>query len=68
MDTKLSPAWVGNVARFNPFEWAVVAGRQALQDTPDWAALWADLGLLAALVVVMTALATLAFRAYQRSA
>jgi ABC-2 type transport system permease protein len=67
MDTKLSPEWVGNVARFNPFEWAVVAGRDALQDAPDWATIWANLGLLAGLVVVMTWLATLAFRAYQRS-
>jgi ABC-2 type transport system permease protein len=67
MDTKLSPKWVGEVARFNPFEWAVVAGRDALQASPDWAAVWANLGLEAALVVVMTALATLAFRAYQRS-
>jgi ABC-2 type transport system permease protein len=68
MDTTLSPEWVRNVARFNPFEWAVAAGRQALQDAPDWAAIWANLGMLAALVVVMTALATLAFRAYQKSA
>jgi ABC-2 type transport system permease protein len=67
MDTKLSPEWVGNVARFNPFEWAVVAGREALQDAPDWATIWANLGLLAGLVVVMTWLATRAFRAYQRS-
>ena len=67
MDTKLSPAWVGEVARFNPFEWAVVAGRDALQSSPDWAAIWANLGLEAALVIVMTTLATLAFRAYQRS-
>jgi ABC-2 type transport system permease protein len=67
MDTSLSPAWVGGVARFNPFEWAVVAGREALQDAPDWATIWANLGLLAGLVVVMTWLATLAFRAYQRS-
>jgi ABC-2 type transport system permease protein len=67
MDTKLSPHWVQNVARFNPFEWAVVAGRQALQASPDWGAIWANLGLLAALVVVMTWLATRAFRAYQRS-
>lgn len=68
MDTALSPEWVGNVARFNPFEWSVVAGRRALQDAPDWAAVWSNLGLLAALTLVMTALATLAFRAYQRSA
>jgi ABC-2 type transport system permease protein len=68
MDTKLSPEWVGNVARFNPFEWAVVAGREALQDAPDWATVWFDLGLLAVLAVVMTWLATRAFRVYQRSA
>jgi ABC-2 type transport system permease protein len=67
MDTKLSPEWVGRVARFNPFEWAVVAGREALQRVPDWGVVWANLGLLAALVVVMSWLATLAFRAYQRS-
>ncbi len=67
MDTSLSPEWVRDVARFNPFEWAVVAGREALQSTPDWAALWSSLGLLAALAVVVTWLATLAFRAYQRS-
>ncbi|WP_308466288.1 ABC transporter permease [Rathayibacter soli] len=68
MNTKLSPEWVGNVARYNPFEWAVVAGRQAMQNTPDWGAVWANLGLLAALVAVMSWLATLAFRSYQRSA
>ncbi len=67
MDTSLSPKWVQDVARFNPFEWSVVAGRQAMQSAPDWATVWADLGLLAALTVVMTWLATLAFRGYQRS-
>jgi len=68
MDTSLSPAWVGDVARFNPFEWAVVAGRGALQDSPDWAEIWFNLGLLAALAVIMTWLATRAFRTYQRAA
>ena len=67
MDTSLSLAWVDDIARFNPVEWAVVAGREALTTAPDWASVWAHLGLLAALIVVMTALATLAFRAYQRS-
>lgn len=37
MDTSLSPGWVANVARFNPFEWAVAAGRGAMQVSPDWA-------------------------------
>ena len=67
MDTGLSPAWVRDVARYNPFEWAVVAGRGALQSSPDWPTIWANLGLLAALTIVMTWLATRAFRAYQRS-
>ena len=68
MDTSLSPAWVGDVARFNPVEWAVVAGR-AGADRPRRTGrrIWGHLGLLAGLTVVMTALATLAFRAYQRS-
>jgi ABC-2 type transport system permease protein len=67
MDTSLSPKWVQDVARYNPFEWSVIAGRDALQASPDWSTIWVHLGLLAALVVVMTWLATSAFRAYQRS-
>ena len=68
MNTALSPEWVRNVAAFNPFEWAVVVGRQALSAHPDWVSLWGHAGLLAALAVVMAALATSAFRVYQRSA
>jgi ABC-2 type transport system permease protein len=68
MDTSLSPAWIRDVARFNPFEWAVAAGRGALTADPDWTSVWGHLGLLAGLGVVMTWLATQAFGAYQRSA
>jgi len=67
MDTGLSPVWVGGIARFNPVEWAVAAGREALTTAPDWAGVSGHLGLLAGLAIVMTALATSAFRAYQRS-
>lgn len=67
MDTSLSPAWVRHVAAFNPFEWAVIAGREALVASPDWATIWSHLGLLALLALVMGALATRAFRLYQRS-
>jgi ABC-2 type transport system permease protein len=35
MDTSLSAGWVATVARYNPFEWAVIAGREAMQVTPD---------------------------------
>lgn len=68
MDTRLSPAWVADVARFNPFEWAVVVGRQALSDHRDTGLLWGHLGLLAALALVTATLATLAFRSRQRAA
>jgi len=68
MDTSLSPGWIRAIARFNPFEWAVAAGRGALQADPDWASVWTHLGLLAGLGVAMTWLATWAFGAYQRSA
>jgi len=68
MNTKLSPEWVQNAAAYNPFEWAVIVGREALSAQPDWASLWAHVGLLAVLTLVMAALATSAFRVYQRSA
>lgn len=67
MDTRLAPSWVGDVAAFNPFEWAVVVGRQALSDHPDAGALWGHVGLLAALTLVTASLATLAFRSRQRA-
>jgi len=67
MDTRLSPGWVQAVARYNPVDWAVVASREALTATPDWGAAWPRLAALAALAVVMAALATRAFRTYQRS-
>ena len=68
MDTELSAGWVGNVAAYNPFEWAVISGRGAMQDSPDWATVWAHVGLLAVLAAVMVWDATRAFRTYQRSA
>jgi ABC-2 type transport system permease protein len=68
MNTSLSPEWVRNVAAYNPFEWAVIVGRQALSATPDAAALWTHVALLLALSLVMATLASSAFRAYQRTA
>jgi ABC-2 type transport system permease protein len=67
MDTSLSAPWVAKVAAYNPFEWAVIAGRGAMSQTPDWATIWGHLGLLAALAVAMAWVATTAFRTYQRS-
>lgn len=67
MDTRLSPAWVRTVAKFNPVDWAVVASRQALGGSPDWGIVAGRLGLLAGAAAVMAFVAVRAFRAYQRS-
>jgi ABC-2 type transport system permease protein len=67
MDTRLSPAWVRHVARYNPVDWAVVASRQALSTGTQWGAVWPRLGLLAGLAATMAWLATRAFGTYQRS-
>jgi len=68
MDTSLAAPWVATAARFNPFDWAVVAARGALSGAPDWGEILGRLGLLAAAVLVAATLATRAFRAYQRAA
>jgi len=67
MDPALAPGWIAAVARYNPFDWAVVVARDALQGFVDPGAVWLHLGLLAAAVVVMGALASSAFRAYRRA-
>lgn len=68
MDTQLSPGWVGVVARFNPFDWAVRVGRGALDGSASVAEIWGHVGLLAGATLVMAWLATQAFRARQASA
>jgi ABC-2 type transport system permease protein len=67
MDPSLAPGWIRDCARFNPLDWAVVAGRETLLGSPDWSAVWPRLAALAALAVVMAAAATRTFGAYQRS-
>ncbi len=57
------------MAKYNPLQWAVLAGREALTETnPDWGVVFSRLGLLAALLVACFFVATRAFRAYQRAA
>ncbi len=67
MDTRVAPAWVRHVARYNPVDWASTAARAALAAGTDWGVVLPRLGLLAALAVLMGWLATRAFGSYQRS-
>jgi ABC-2 type transport system permease protein len=67
MQQSLAPDWIGTVARFNPVNWAVEAGRSAAFEPVDWGLVATRIGLLVALVVIAASVATRAFGAYQRS-
>ena len=65
MQKELVPGWVATVADYNPVNWAIVAGREAVQGGTDWGTVAGYCGLLAAFALLCTMLATRAFRAYQ---
>jgi ABC-2 type transport system permease protein len=67
MQKSLLPGWISDVATFNPVNWAVEAGREALSANVDWGLVLSRLGFLLALAIACMAFATRAFRTYQRS-
>jgi ABC-2 type transport system permease protein len=67
MAQALMPGWMQQVARFNPVNWAVQAGRGALEQDADWAPVLLRLALLVVFAGVAGMLATRAFRVYRRS-
>jgi ABC-2 type transport system permease protein len=67
MPLALAPGWIATVARFNPVDWAVEAGRAALAGSTDWAFILSRMGGLLAVTVLAMWWATRAFRSYQRS-
>ncbi len=67
MVQRLAAGWITSVARFNPIDWAVQAGRTALAANADWGLVFSRLGWLCVLAVVCAAVTVQSFRAYQRS-
>jgi ABC-2 type transport system permease protein len=67
MQQSLAPGWIRDVARFNPVNWAVEAGRSAAMGKTDWGLVASRTGLLVALLAVSAVFATRALRSYQRS-
>ena len=65
---QLMPGWMQSTVSFNPVEWAVEAGRAALAATPDWGAVFRNLGYLALLLAATTTIAIRSFRVYQKVA
>jgi ABC-2 type transport system permease protein len=67
MPLALVPDWIATAAKFNPVNWAVEAGREALTASPDWTMILPRIAGLLVLTVLATAGATRTFSAYQRS-
>ena len=67
MQQSLVPAWIRTVARFNPVNWAVQAGRSAAMQKIDWGLVGTRIGLLVAFALLSAMFATRAFTRYQRS-
>ncbi len=67
MPLALAPDWIQVVARFNPVNWAIEAGREVLLASPDWSIVLPRVGGLALVAIACIVLATRAFVSYQRS-
>jgi ABC-2 type transport system permease protein len=67
MEKDLMPEWMQSAAAFNPVNWAVEAGREALTASPDWAMIAGRTCLLIAFLGATLAFAVRAFRNYQRT-
>jgi ABC-2 type transport system permease protein len=67
MQKSLMPDWMQTVSDFNPLNWAVEAGRSAVNPSPDWGAIAGKTGLLVAFLCLCGFFAVRAFRTYQRA-
>ncbi len=67
MPLSLAPDWIATAARYNPVNWAVEAGREAVMANPDWSFVAPRILGLAILAILSTAWATSTFRAYQKA-
>jgi ABC-2 type transport system permease protein len=67
LQQNLAPQWIQDIAKYNPANWAISAGRGALMNSSSGGVVSNTLYLLV-FAVVCTWLATRAFRSYQRSA
>lgn len=67
MKPVLAAGWIADVARFNPVNWAVQAGRSVAGAHPDWGLVGSRAGYLVLLLAAALWRTGRAFGAYQRS-
>ena len=64
---QLMPDWIQKASAFNPVNWAIEAGRTLTSSSTDWGLVGSRSAWLLLFLLVAGALATRAFRVYQRS-
>jgi ABC-2 type transport system permease protein len=67
LQENLVTPWIRDIARYNPVDWAIKAGRDVIGAHVAWGTVGSYVGLLLAAVVVCGWLATRAFGAFQRA-
>jgi ABC-2 type transport system permease protein len=67
MQLSLAPDWIQTIAKYNPVNWAVEAGRAAAMGGGTFGAAALRTALLGAFLLLCALFATRQFRAYQRS-
>jgi ABC-2 type transport system permease protein len=68
LQKNLVPDWIRTLSRFNPLNWAVEAGREAVSKAhPDWGLIGSRTGYVVAFALFVGFVATRAFNTYQRS-
>ncbi len=68
IERDLIPGWIRGAARFNPADWAVEAGRQAVGANADWGLVLSRGGYLLAFALACGWLGARGVHAYERSA
>ena len=59
--------WIRDIAYFNPVNWAVTGGRDALVSSQDWRQIGFYIFVRVSFEIFTTVLATAAFGAYRRA-
>ncbi len=67
LQQNLAPTWIQTISRYNPVNWAIESGREALASSGHWNFVLAHAGYLLAFAVICAWFSTRAFRSYQRS-
>lgn len=67
MQKSLMPDWMQTASDFNPLNWAVEAGRDAVSASPDWGSIAGKSSLLLVFLLLCGSFAVRAFHTYQRS-